>query len=245
MNRLELINRVKSKIDELSPDSAILVSVGMEDNKPIDTMIDNTLDEAAREILLKAPIHRLNVSSHSASIIDRIIPLPADFVRLVSLKLKRWKRGVNTLELPDSDMARRQSNKWLQAGDHKPVAILSFRKHGSGANIIEPYPSYDSALYLFTDIDSISFDSDGGIKIINIQSNADWMAIVSGERKEEGVSESGEVEQLLYIKSAKAEEINDSMIDAMCWICASRILSSLNNITLAKKAEDNAVSLMQ
>lgn len=203
MNRTALINQVKSKIDELSPSTAMIVDVGQEDSKPIDTIIGDLLDESAKEVLLKAPIHRLPAtSSANAATADAgdstigTIDVPTDFLRLVELKMTQWKRPVTELQQQGSKIAERQYNKYLRGGTVKPVAVLS---HRATKLVIE----YFSVETVHT------------------------------------------VERFLYIKKDVAENIPEILQDALCWICASRVLSVFGKTEDSKRAIDNAISLMQ
>lgn len=202
MNRTALINQVKSKIDELSPSDALIVEVGQDDNKPIDTIIGDLLDESAKEVLLKAPIHRLPATS-SANVATAdagdstigTIDVPTDFLRLVELKMTQWKRPVTELQQQGSKIAERQYNKYLRGGTVKPVAVLS---HRATKLVIE----YFSVETVHT------------------------------------------VERFLYIKKDVAENVPEILQDALCWICASRVLSVFGKVAESQKAEGNAISLM-
>lgn len=202
MNRTALINQVKSKIDELSPSTAMIVDVGQEDSKPIDTIIGDLLDESAKEVLLKAPIHRLPATS-SANVATAdagdstigTIDVPTDFLRLVELKMTQWKRPVTELQQQGSKIAERQYNKYLRGGTVKPVAVLSHR----AAKLIIEYFSVETV---------------------------------------------HTVERFLYIKKDVAENIPEILQDALCWICASRVLSVFGKVAESQKAEGNAISLM-
>lgn len=204
MSRTTLINKVKTKIDEISPDNTVLVDVGVEDEKPLDEIIEGLLDECAKELLLKAPVHRLAVTSGASATITPAgvglrygyITIPADFLRLVELMMTDWKRPVTILEPQGGYVAKRQANKWLRAGVNKPVAILSTRAAG---HVIEYY----------------SIDTNHTIS------------------------------RFLYIKKDVAENIPSVLVDSLCWICASKVLSILGKSNQAKEALENAISLMQ
>lgn len=204
MNRDQLINQVKSKIDELSPSDALIVAVGTEDNKPIDTIIGSLLDESAIEVLLKAPVHRLSVTkcataSGTATTGDAFsgsVAIPADFLRLVEFKMTEWKRPVTEFQPQGSPLAQRQYNVYLRAGINKPVAVISHRDAGMVA---------------------------------------EYYTVLSAHT----------IERFLYIKRDVAENIPVVLQDALCWICASKVLSIFSKINESKSAIENAVSLMQ
>lgn len=132
MERSALINKVKTRIDEVSASGDVIVDVGVENTKPFDSIIDELLDESALEILLKAPFYRLpvykatNLTAKKDTNDDRIgsIILPNDFIRLVSFKMKGWLQPVLSFALPGDAVAIKQSNKYIRGGVAKPVAVL-------------------------------------------------------------------------------------------------------------------------
>ena len=67
MERSALINKVKTRIDEVSASGDVIIEVGVENTKPYDSIIGELLDESALEVLLKAPFYRLKISSGNAS----------------------------------------------------------------------------------------------------------------------------------------------------------------------------------
>ena len=139
MSRSDLINKVKTRIDEVSKSGDTIVDVGIENTKPYDTIVDELLDESALEVLLKAPFFRLPITAMTTPASGTpdtndakigTISLPADFLRLVSFKMKEWLKPVTTFALPGDDIAVKQSNKYIRGGVAKPVAIL--RKTSTG-----------------------------------------------------------------------------------------------------------------
>lgn len=131
MGKEQLINKVKTRIDEVSASGDAIVDVGVENTKPYDSIIEELLDESAMEVLLKAPFYRLNVTTGSVSAVmdsndEKIgtITLPENFVRLVSLKMTSWLQPVTAFALPGDAVAIKQSNKYIRGGVAKPVAVL-------------------------------------------------------------------------------------------------------------------------
>ena len=93
MERAELINITKSKLDEISQGDELIVDVGMQDNKPFDQIIDDCLDESAKEVLLLSPIHMLNISEIEDFQVELgKVVLPEDYLRFVSMKMTGWYR---------------------------------------------------------------------------------------------------------------------------------------------------------
>lgn len=146
MDRVALVNKVKTKIDEISTLDTPLQQITMADESPIDTIIESLLDESALEILLKAPFHRLPVTSATPTITpdpnDRTvgtIAVPDDFLRLVSFKMDDWQRSVTELAVKGDPISRRQANKHIRGGISRPVGVLS--KNSSGV-VIEYYSTF-------------------------------------------------------------------------------------------------------
>ena len=212
MSRTGLINTVKTKIDEISSYDSLIVDVGLEDNNPIDTVIDELLDECAKEVLLRAPIYRLTPTPSNASAIADLskiytgtIPLPADFVRIAELKMTEWERPVTELQQQGSEIAKRQHNRWLRAKSSKPVAILSSRVQSS----VSP-PTYTTYPV---------------IEYYSVKTNHT-------------------ISHFTYIKKEVAENIPEWLQDALCWICASKILGIYGKANESKQALENAVGLL-
>lgn len=221
MERSALINKVKTRIDEVSMSGDVIVEVGIENSKPYDSIIAELLDESALEVLLKAPFYRLNVtkgtvtaeqntsakkatlliSGKSTNVDNKAdnqtgtIVLPDDFLRIVSLKMKDWEQPVTELAIQGDELARMQSNKHLRGSVAKPVGVLNKTNAGYQINY------YSSSTH--------------------------------------------DVEEFLYIKRDTAENIADSqLVDAMVWICAGKTLGVLGEANLANLCYENAKGLM-
>lgn len=225
MERSALINKVKTRIDEVCASGDVIVEVDVENTKPYDSIIDELLDESALEVLLKAPFYRLNVTSATVPCVAigkvmkvetssqgagaRTVPsivknagratLPTDYLRLVSFKMTEWSRPIDTLLMPSDEMAKRQANIHTRAGISKPVGVL--KKLSDGYAI-------------------------------------DYYSVTSEENTHS-------LEEFLYIKRDKAENIADTqLVDAMCWLCAAKTLGVLGENTLANQCAENAKGLM-
>jgi hypothetical protein len=136
--RLTLINYVKAKLDEIIPEGegvqfAVEDDVNISD--PLNLIINAILDEAAKRVLLNAPLHVLDpVKSETETGTadtddDKIgfIPLADNFMRLVSLKMSDWKREVTNAINATDKRYRAQRNKYIRGGVAKPKAVFSFR----------------------------------------------------------------------------------------------------------------------
>lgn len=148
MERSALINKVKTRIDEVCASGDVIVEVDVENTKPYDSIIDELLDESALEVLLKAPFYRLPITKDtnmqatkdSSDDYIGIVNIPTGFLRLVSFKMQGWLQPVTSFALPGDEVAIKQSNKYIRGGIAKPVAVL-FR---DGTNTYAQYYSVNS-----------------------------------------------------------------------------------------------------
>lgn len=136
MDRLELVNAVRRKIDEVSATDTPLQSVTLADENAMDTIIESLLDESAREVLLKAPFTRLEITSASPAAVANddketgYIQAPDDYLRLVSFRMSDWQRPVVELAIKGDNISMRQYNKHVRGGVAKPVGVLSRNAKG-------------------------------------------------------------------------------------------------------------------
>ncbi len=135
MNRKALINRVKVRLDELTPfDEGLLVALPAADIKPVEAYIDDKLDESAKEVLLRVPLHKLSpervVSPTAITVGDGVgyVDCPADFLRLYSFKMEGWQREVEFPISEGNPNYKLQRNKHTRGGIAKPVVVISHRK---------------------------------------------------------------------------------------------------------------------
>lgn len=206
MTRSALIDAVRVRIDEVSSGAAALVSVGVEENNPTDTMIGSLLDESALEVLQTAPLLRLPIADGSGSTIsaDNVdtkigeIALPSNFLRIVCLQMDDWKRPVYNIEPEGSIIANRQKNVYLRGKATKPVAVLEKRPSG----YVLCYFSTDSVPHA--------------------------------------------VKRLDYVPVLTAENMTgDQNIDALCWVCAAKVLTITQDTNAAAAAMEHARSLLK
>lgn len=64
------------------------------------------------------------------------MPLPSDFLRLITLQMSDWERPIQTLINEDSAEYRKQTNRYLRGTNTKPVGVLV---HQSGMPFLELY----------------------------------------------------------------------------------------------------------
>ena len=120
MNRNGIINGVKVKMDEMTPDG---VSV------PFEESIGPVMDECAREILRTAPLPLLPHAELSLAGLEyddqrSYIPLPLDFVRIGKIRYPKWEKAVTRLIMGDSPEYALQDNKYTRGGFSRPIVAL-------------------------------------------------------------------------------------------------------------------------
>lgn len=135
MTRQELINAVKTKVDELSAPDGRVMPVGMLYDKPVDSFADGLLDECGREVLLNAPAWRLQgatagVSARGNKDGSGYVVLPDDFLRLLEFKMPEWESAVTEVSAAGSGAQRRQGIPFLRGGCCKPVCVIGHRPEG-------------------------------------------------------------------------------------------------------------------
>lgn len=141
-SRLSIINYVKAKLDELVPEGeGITIKLSGEPNvtDPYNLLINAHLDEATKDIILSAPLSvlvptKLAVTEGvplSDGSLQGYIDLPANFLRLSMLEMVDWLRPVEVPITPTNPKYKLQSTE-LRGGIAKPVAVLKWRKTGTG-----------------------------------------------------------------------------------------------------------------
>lgn len=135
MDRARYIARIKSKLDELTPfDEGLAVALPNAAIKPVEAYIEEALDEAAKEVLLRVPLHLLQPERVSVPIAvpdvdgSGYVDCPADFLRLYSFKMKGWHREVERPISEGHPSYKLQRNHHTRGGIVKPVVVLNHRK---------------------------------------------------------------------------------------------------------------------
>lgn len=122
MTRSELIIRVKTKLDEYAPSGASL---------PFDDYVGPLLDESARDLLAKAPLHL--VAPTSISLTNTVfendksyIPVPSDWIRIHEIRYPLWKKSVRTAISRENPEYQVQENEYIKGGYGRPeVAVVT------------------------------------------------------------------------------------------------------------------------
>lgn len=126
-----------AKMDEYTPygpeHGATLLAGGdsMKQVKPIYEYLDLHLKEAANEMLMVAPVHKLHYSEEdvtpTADTEDNRIGsfvLPDDFLRLHTLRMKSWSRPIHKSYFPGHPVYDLQQMEWSRGNKRKPVAVV-------------------------------------------------------------------------------------------------------------------------
>lgn len=120
-------DQIRSKayiyLDEVSPDvDSINVAA---------FPLDELLDEAGAWVVRTCPLHCLGSGTELPIVAIKKredgsgrMPLPHDFVRLLSFKVEGWNHKVTAPIRDTDDRYKQQSNKYLRGNDSKPVVVL-------------------------------------------------------------------------------------------------------------------------
>ena len=135
MTREELIRKVALKMDEISSSTDVIVSVTAADNNPLYTQINDLLDESINDVLMKAPVFRLDSQAKKAeglavtpkkifneSRVAAQFSAPDDFLRLVSITDENhFQRPIVDFSVEGDDVDKRQHNRFLAQGRRSPL----------------------------------------------------------------------------------------------------------------------------
>lgn len=125
MDRSGLINMVKIKLDEYTPEGVTL---------PFDEYISPLLDESARDIILNAPLYLFIPTPIpiSAEVIKyendkAYIPVPVDYMRLYSVKFPLWKKSITLAIQKENPDYRIQENEYTASGYARPFVAIVYK----------------------------------------------------------------------------------------------------------------------
>lgn len=148
----EYINKVRAKIEEISPFSSPTSFIAAEGDgefanvNPINSYIEDSLGQSVEEALTIVPLHLLSEDSASTTLQitkDNGVgnaELPTDFLRLVSVKVESWERKVTELISVTNPLYLLQQNPYTRGGYSKPIAAIV---NGEGKKRIELYSVSD------------------------------------------------------------------------------------------------------
>jgi len=147
MDRDEIQVKVKLRLDELGP---------FEEGQVIDSgKIDAVLDDTANRLLKIVPPYIPTPSSFadaSASTGGSVaydaytgyVPLPSDFLKLVSFKMENWTRAVTKAMTENDPDYHKQGYQYLRGSHTKPVAVYRYKV---GVGKVLDYYSVQSGLH--------------------------------------------------------------------------------------------------
>lgn len=209
MNRSAIIAIVRQKMDEVTAFSEAII-----DNVDL---IDPSLDEAAKKLLLAVPLHLVTPEKFDVTSLVKLPPdyvtgyikLPLDFLRLHTFKMKQWLRVVNTPIDQLNPLYNLQKNKFTRGGIAKPVCVIAWRSpedsesstssSGSGGPLMQPDPN---APFKVLEYYSVVIDPDTPNNHV--------------------------VEMAYYIPVTLPENMTDNLIDPLCWLTAGDVYTILN-----------------
>lgn len=135
MTREQLIQNVALRMDEITPPEGLVISVDGRDNNPLYAIIDGLIEAGALELFSVAPFWRLpqtvvnpgdiNVSTEHNRYVVRI-KLSDDFLRVAEINVKGFQRPITEVVPEQSDLGKRQHNRWLMGKEAKPVGVISY-----------------------------------------------------------------------------------------------------------------------
>jgi hypothetical protein len=208
--RLSLINYVKIKLDEIVPEGegvqfAVDGDVNISD--PLNLLINAILDEAAKRVLLNAPLHLLDpVKSATAEGTPEeydtkigYIVLPDNYLRLASLKMKEWIRPVVFALKPTDPEYLIQQNKHVRGGIAKPKAAYAHR--------------------------TIEVTAEGETTLVQ-KRVLEYYSVIN----------SHVISWLYYIQETSAQNLQLNLRDSLTWMAAGMILQITERVDLAKAA---------
>lgn len=157
----DIENRVLVKLEEYSPYGEqvgqTLLAGGdvLDEQKPIYNYIQQHLAEAANEMLLTLPLHRLHYKQESTngtpdSGDNRVgsISLPDDYLRLHTLRMQGWTRPVHKVVREGDAEYIQQFSPWKRGTKQKPVAVeMNYRLYYYSVDADTTHP-VESFLYI-------------------------------------------------------------------------------------------------
>lgn len=218
MTREELIKRIALKMDEISSSDDVITPVGTGDNNPLYTQINNLLNESVNDVLMKAPVHRIQnqvvcLSGENFSINTifggnrerkvAVAALPEDFIRLVQISEETFQRPIVDLSMEGDDVDKSQHNRFLVAKSAKPVAVIGRSENGRTITCYSFDPSHTPSPSLL------------------------YIKRYDNERD-----------------TSKDTDLNEYMIDIVSWVCAGKVFSTRGDSNMAKICDENALALM-
>lgn len=231
MTRDELIQAVAAKMDEITPSSAIDVTVDGADNNPLYELILNVIDDAALELYTIAPFWMVpytTVSYTPSSLTSEIktdtiftgteyertilrIRLPAEFLRIAQITHTSFSRPITEVYPEQSAQAKRQHNRHLVGKTDRPVAVMSY---GTWYN--------------------------GNDKEIQCYSLPKGTQLVAGELLASYIKKPA----TMVTASSTPVAVPSSLLPALEWLVAAKAFSARGDVNHAAVCQQNAQNLL-
>lgn len=160
----KIIELVRTKLDEIELNESEMQDLDY-DNENLDKVIKSCISEAYKMVSLLADVSMIEGKDGSGSslrigadLVGRV-SVPADFVRLVGIRLSSWASSKAVAVFEDSPEYRMQSNKWVCGSANRPVVALVNEKSG---RVLELYKasSTNDTLRSFTYVASVADDAE-------------------------------------------------------------------------------------
>lgn len=136
-------------MNEVSQDEGLhLLS---EDTVRLEEYIKGCIPEAVNMVVSAVPVSAIRPKKVELPLLTvedgmgRIV-LPADFLRLVAVRLVGWKRSVSVAYPFGSNEYHIQHNVYTRAGVNKPVCVFAF--DSLGGRVLECFPATDGVEFL-------------------------------------------------------------------------------------------------
>lgn len=234
MTREELIKKVALKMDEISSSDDVIVPVGTGDNNPLYTQINNLLNESVNDVLMKAPIFRIQnqvvLLEDSKIVLEPIfgglrkiavITVPEDLIRVASITDTNFQRPIVDLSIEGDEVDNKQHNRFLVAKSAKPVAVIGRNKvtttiTNSETNEPETVTSIGRVIRCY------SYDPS-----VTTKPTVQYVKRYDNDRD-----------------TTAETDLDDYMIDVVSWVCAGKVFAAQGDVNKGKICDDNAASLM-
>jgi hypothetical protein len=246
--RGQLVAWVQARIDELSSQPQAAVA---------DTgVIELELDASATQLIRSVPKHLLYPISNNVDgrcILNIVsgdpysvtMPLPATFLRFLTILLGEWHLPAGELVTQDSEEYRRQVNPYEMASIDDPIAaIVPYIDNGEispGSLLaIEAFPPPEN-------LDHFQRISDVPVPQPEDNVHTEWMAPPGVQVYQNKTLKSGMLAMVplcLIVTTKTAEQMPETLHDSMVWLAAARTLVSLREPALAQSAEKNAATAL-
>lgn len=236
-------NLVIVKMDEYTPYSPTspLLAGGddFEQVKPVESYIDQSLFEAANEILSIVPIHKLRykvadvecIPDANDSCIGKIA-VPDDFLRLHTLWMEGWRMPVHSVIHAYDPAYSLQFVRWTRGTKQKPVVTIT----GIGNNTVIEGSMYDNTHMFLPSI--ANMDAEGYVPLNVAVDNEDYAHFVGSATQ--GVKyllnyysvDSGVhyAKEFKYIPVFNIEtEYEDSVAELIALQCARKVFEVFGN----------------